>query len=236
VLVLLIDELHESGRYHEPALDRVREAVRQARDEARADMPGKSAAASLQRLARKLERVERHLEDADDTQKRRAWRWALDARVSRRASALKHAIDDAGAMYLQERVHMMRIALKKLRYGLELRAEAAGTKTTPDPSTRSGSSRASSRDDLRLLKRMQELLGRLHDLQVLIDRVRQVQASLTPPNVAGWRDLDTLVTSLEQTCRRLHARYVSDRHLLVDICERLVERRAAVPRVARRAS
>jgi CHAD domain-containing protein len=184
-------------------------------------MPGKSAAATLQRLARKLERVKVLLEDADDAPTRRAWRWALDARVSRRASALKHAIDDASAMYLQGRVHVVRIALKKLRYGLELRAEAAGTKTTPD---------------LRLLKRMQELLGRLHDLQVLIDRVRQVQASLTPPNVAAWRDLDTLVTLLEQSCRRLHARYVSDRHLLVDVCDRLVERRAAAPRVARRAS
>jgi hypothetical protein len=37
------------------------------------------------------------------------------------------------------------------------------------------------------LKRVQGLLGRMHDLQVLIERVREVQASLTPPSLAAWR-------------------------------------------------
>ena len=54
----------------------------------------------------------------------------------------------------------------------------------------------------------------MHDLQVLIERVRQVQASLTPPNVTIWRDLDALVVSLEDDCRRLHARYMRLRERL----------------------
>jgi CHAD domain-containing protein len=218
VMLLLIDELHDSGRFHEPALARVRTSERKARDQVRAALPGKSAAADLRRLARKLERVADELHGHEDARTRSAWRWALDARVSRRAAALREAIDVAGAVYLQERLHRVRIAVKKLRYGLELQAEAAGVKTTPD---------------LRALKGMQNLLGRLHDLQVLIDRVRQVQASLTP-DLSARRDLDTLIIALDQSCRRLHARYVGDRQRVLEICER-VAKGAARSRVVRHA-
>ena len=162
-MLLLIDELHESGRFAEPALRLVRDAARATRDEARADMPAKETASSLRRIVRKLDRAARKLEGSEDAQTRRAWRWALDARVSRRALALRQAIDKAGSVYLAERLHAARIALKKLRYGLELDVEARGLKSTKE---------------LRTLKRVQEVLGRLHDHQVLIDHVRGVQASL----------------------------------------------------------
>jgi CHAD domain-containing protein len=207
VLLLLIDELHESGRHHLPALLRVREAMEIERTQLQDHLPAKSAAAELKRLTRKLTAISAELEAGDDTPVDRAWRWALDARIVRRAGAVKRAIRDAGALYLAERLHRVRIALKKLRYAVELAAEASGRQTTPE---------------LRALKRAQELLGRLHDHQVLIDRVRQVQASLVPPDVTAWRDLDTLVASLDDRCRRLHARYVRDRSDLVAICDRLV--------------
>jgi CHAD domain-containing protein len=209
VMLLLIAQLHESGRFSDPALRLVREAARAARDEARARMPAKAAAAALARIGRKLNRAARKLEGPEDVHTRRAWRWALDARVSRRARALSDAVDNAGSVYLAERLHAARIALKKLRYGLELDVEARGQKST---------------GELRALKRMQEVLGRMHDYQVLIDHVRSVQASLKPPSVTVWRDLDTLSTSLEQSCRRLHARYVGERQALLDICERLARR------------
>src|ERR1700674_1882218 len=80
-----------------------------------------------------------------------AWRWAVDARVSRRASTLKAAIGEAGAVYLPERIHRVRLALKKLRYGVELATETAGIRESSDLAT---------------LKRGQELLGRVRDLQV----------------------------------------------------------------------
>jgi phosphohistidine phosphatase len=208
-MLLLIAELHESGRFSEPALRLVRDAARTVREEARAEIPGKSAAESFRRIVRKLDRAARKLDDAEDSQTRRAWRWALDARVSRRALALRQAIDKAGSVYLADRLHAARIALKKLRYALELDVESRGVKSTPE---------------LRALKRMQEVLGRLHDLQVLVDSVRHVQASLKPPSVSAWRDLDVLLTSLEQNCRRLHARYVGERDSLIDICERLSRR------------
>jgi CHAD domain-containing protein len=219
VMLLLIDELHESGRFQGPALRLVRESVGADREELQAKLPGKTAAATLNRISRKLDRAARKLESGDDAQMRREWRWALDARVSRRAVALTNAIDEAGSVYLSERLHAARIAVKKLRYGLELDMEARGLKATPE---------------LRVLKRIQDLLGRLHDLQVLVDRVREIQASLTPPNVTAWRDLDALVTSLEQSCRRLHARYVGERPALLDICERLRRRGLPAPRATQR--
>jgi CHAD domain-containing protein len=226
VLLLLIDELHESGDYSGSALLRVRDAVSAARDEVHERLPGKASATALRRVARKLNKVAKKLADGDDRDARRAWRWALDARVSRRAASLKAAIREAGAVYLPDRLHAVRISLKKLRYAVELAADAAGAKTGPE---------------LRMLKRTQALLGRLHDLQVLIDRVRGLQAApMSDPG--AWRELDALVAALDQTCRGLHARYVSDRGVLVALCDRLAGRvKSSVGRVyrsdaARRAS
>jgi CHAD domain-containing protein len=213
VLLALTDELEQGGRQGRQALRRVSEQVRSEREHARVRLSGRAAFVELRRVGRKLERVADQLDQAADSRRSdRAWRWALDARVARRAQMLGAAIGKAGAVYLHERLHDVRIALKKLRYGVELSAEAAGTRQTAD---------------LRMLKRTQELLGRLHDLQVLIDRTREVQASLTPPDVASWRQFDALITTLEHECRRLHARFVRGRTDLLALTDRLAGRSSA---------
>jgi CHAD domain-containing protein len=151
----------------------------------------------------------------------RSWRSVIDARVARRSATLAGRLHDAGAVYLPERLHGVRIAVKKLRYALELANEVAP---------------ARARTDLTVLKRAQELLGRIHDLQVLVDRVRQVQASLAPPNVAVWRELDGVMATLEDDCRRLHARYVRMRGDLAALTARFDPDSAVPPgRAARRA-
>ncbi len=66
-----------------------------------------------------------------------------------------------------------------------------------------------------------------------MNRIRQVQASLVPPNLAVWRELDALVTTLENKCRLLHARYMRDRAAIDAISDRLV---AQAPRVSVRAA
>ena len=125
---------------------------------------------------------------------------------------------DAGALYLPERLHVVRIAVKKLRYALELSVELAGLKTDAD---------------LRALKRTQKVLGRMHDVQMLIERVRAVQASLAPPNVTVWRELDVLMTSLEDECRMLHARYMRGRETLAALADLLSARpHTPMPRAA----
>jgi hypothetical protein len=47
-----------------------------------------------------------------------------------------------------------------------------------------------------------------------------VQASLAPPTLADWRDIDALVFSVEDDCRRLHARYMRVRDALLELAER----------------
>jgi len=229
VLVLLIDELHVSRRRQSAALSRVGVAVSTARDQARKRLFARAPAEELRRVAKRLGKV------ADDLHEQgpprgggsRAWLWAVDARVARRATRLRAAIDDAGTVYLAERLHVVRVALKKLRYALELATELATDKTTA----------RSRQPDLRLLKRAQDTLGRMHDLQMLIEQVRQVQASVSPPNVTVWRELDELVAALDDDCRRLHARYMRARSPLVAIAEKLSARRkgqtAAPPSVRR---
>ena len=56
--------------------------------------------------------------------------------------------------------------------------------------------------------------------QMLIEQVRETQASLAPPSVTVWRELDTLVVSLEDDCRRLHARYMRLREALAALAQR----------------
>ena len=61
---------------------------------------------------------------------------------------------------------------------------------------------------------------------MLIDRAREAQASLTPPDINAWRELDALVVALEEDCRRLHGRYMHDREALLALCTRLSGRTA----------
>lgn len=209
VLSLLIEELAASGRYDHQAIRRTGAFIGDERKRARNRLLDKLPLGELRRIAGKLDRI------ADDlkTQKpSRGWQWAIDARVTHRALALKTALADAGALYLPERLHVVRIALKKLRYACEVDAEAAGV---------------SKRGELRSLKRGQDILGRLHDTQVLIDRVRDLQASLAPGDALISRKLDTLVSALENDCRRLHARFVHQRPAVVAVCDRASGLKAA---------
>jgi CHAD domain-containing protein len=207
VMVMLIDELRISGRGSQP-LSRVAVAVSKERDDARMRLVDRMAVDDMRRSARKLARFAARLEDtaAARASSPNVWRWAVDARIAHRAARLSAAIADAGAVYLPERLHEVRIALKKLRYALELASEIDGEPRTAD---------------VRALRRAQDTLGRVHDLQVLTDRVRTVQASLTPPGIAMWRGFDRLMMSLEDDCRQLHARYMRQRGRLEAIAARV---------------
>jgi CHAD domain-containing protein len=216
VLMLLIDELHVSRRQHGGALSRVGVPVSKQRDKARKRLFAADPVGALRRVAKRLGRVADDLQERKDSARGpQVWQWAVEARVARRADRLRGAIDAAGAVYLPERLHAVRVALKKLRYALELATELAGSKTAVDKNTA----------DLRALKRAQDNLGRMHDLQTLTERVREVQAAIAPPNLTIWRELDMLVEALDDDCRRLHARYMRTRSSLVTITEKLSARR-----------
>ena len=217
VLASLIEELHESGRHDSATLARLAVVIAEARTRARDRLLSKLPTGELRRIANKLSKVAGDLRDHKKSS--RGWRWAIEARLTHRAALLKHATLEAGALYLPERLHAVRIALKKLRYALEVAVEAAG---------------AHSRNDVRTLKRSQDILGRLHDVQILIDRARQIQASADPPDVTLWRNIDVLNMALENDCRRLHARFMRHQAAVRAVCDRV--NRLKVATSARRAA
>jgi len=215
VLAALVVELQDSGRYDSQVLRRVASFIADERVRGRARLGAKLPTRELDRIARKLEKVGGDLRDRKPS---RGWQWAVDARVSRRAETLTAALDAAGSIYLPERLHDVRIALKKLRYAVEVAGDAAGVRSSPD---------------IRTLKRNQDVLGRLHDVQVLVERIHRMQSALAQPDLTTWHKIDTLVASLENDCRRLHAKFMRQRSGIRAICERVSRAAEAAPHARR---
>ena len=212
VLLATIDGLSKTSSHSGRMLARVTDDIRRERERAQEELVGRSLVAELERIGRKLEAaVEQLKADEDEPPHDREWRWAIDARIARRARTLSTAMEEASALYIPERLHVVRIAAKKLRYAVEVGAEA---------------SRMDRRAELRVLRRTQDMLGHLHDLQMLIERVRRAQASQDPPDPAAWRQLDDFLADVEQQCRLLHARYVRERSSVRVVCTRLMGRAA----------
>jgi CHAD domain-containing protein len=137
-------------------------------------------------------------------------------RAAARAERVVDAIESAAVIYLPDRLHEVRIAVKKLRYSMEVVRELSGSRATARILT---------------LKRAQDLLGRMHDFEVLIARTRAVQGSGKATSLQLSADLDRLVRRLETDCRRLHGHYIAMRPALLGICDRVIA--AARPRSGR---
>jgi CHAD domain-containing protein len=194
------------------ALSAVRREVAARRQALREKLKKDKPVADLKKLRRKLEKIsEPKSEDAH----RHAWRAALAATLLRRAKRLKEALDDAGSLYAPERIHGVRIASKKLRYALEIAADAGLAGVTPQ---------------LKALKREQERLGRLHDLQSLLKHVQRTQAS--PRADSRLAELTAYADTLERECRALHAQFVEDRDVLFKVIQEV--RHTLVPALTAR--
>ncbi len=224
VLLLLLDELEASRNPAENAANQLREAITEERDRARAALAHDVPISDLKRLAAKLEDLAASIQPSAGKSRPRdeaATVWAVEARITHRAERLAAAMKAAGAVYLPDRLHAVRITVKKLRYAVELSDELAGRRTS---------------DEVRVLRRAQDVLGRMHDLQVFMDRARRVQATLTGVETAAWDQFDALIARMEDDCRRLHAKYMRERPALTAICTHARHRpHAAAPaRGARR--
>ena len=213
VTLQILDELVANDRLPRPALEAVRGRVVTERDARRAVMLKRLDHVNVSKLERRLASVDDALAETGSE----AWRDALGARLLKRSKALTAAMAAAGHMYAPEQLHQVRIAAKKLRYAMEL-AFDAGIKSASAP--------------VRAVKRAQDTLGRLHDLQVLQTHVAAVQAE---PSGQALPDggLHIISRALEDECRHLHARYVAAIPRLGEVVE--TTRKIVVPDLAHRA-
>jgi CHAD domain-containing protein len=118
------------------------------------------------------------------------WDDILAAQLRERAGALTASLDRAGGVLFTNRLHAARIAMKKLRYATEISIATGHRDLEPV---------------LRPLRKAQELLGRLHDLDVLAAALRAEGAVRLLPFVDFQR-------------RRVHQRYLSRRAGIIEAC------------------
>lgn len=211
VTLHLLDELASSDELSRAALQDVRLHVMAEREKKREAMLARLANVNINKLDRRLESVT----EAVDRDASGAWRQALGARLVKRAKILAGAIEQAGQLYAPENLHQVRIATKKLRYALELAADSAVASASPH---------------VRALKRAQETLGRLNDLQVLQRHVTSVQAAPLGRAVPH-EGLGAIAGRIEEECRRLHGKYVAQGEALQALTAAV--RSDIVPRLTR---
>ena len=170
------------------------------------------------------------LSDAlEATPRDRQLQLALTRSVRDRATALTRAIDHAGTVYAVAPLHELRIAAKKFRYALELVRDLTPVRVA---------------SALARLEARQDLLGRLHDLQVVQNRLQAsaAEADVTREAVVA---LTAAGADLESECRSIHARFVAGAARLAAVTSQVrarvdlalvlanPRRMAAGPRVAR---
>jgi CHAD domain-containing protein len=218
VTVQLLDELARSPHVSRDAVEDVRARVMKERDAKRKAMIERLDAVNVEKLERRLASVSNALNEATSE----PWRKALTARLLRRSRRLTLAMNEAGQMYAPERLHAVRIAAKKLRYGLEL-AFGSGLKQAAPY--------------VRTIKRAQELLGKLHDLQVLQTHVAAVQAEPRAGRLQSRAALENLARQIEDECRLLHGRYIASatslREAAIGVRKVIVPQLANAPRRSR---
>jgi CHAD domain-containing protein len=208
VTLHLIDELAERPAIPRVALAEVRALVIEEREQRRSLMLERLDHVNAAKLARRLESVRESLLKPAPSH---AWRAALAGRIARRAGRLERAIEDAGQIYEPEGLHEVRISAKKLRYALEIADESGA---------------APSADALRVIKRVQDTLGRLHDLQVLQHHVAAVGAAPRKGRTTPDAGLAVLARMIEDECRHLHGRYVA---ALPELTEAVSAARREIP-------
>ena len=215
VALQLLDEIAESGEIPRTAVTRLRLAVVEERESLRRDMLRSVEESKVEKLRKQASagaRKESRPKRADANHAARIT--ATRERAALRAERVMLTIENAAGLYLPDRLHDVRISIKKLRYALEIASSV-------------GRSRAQSQ--VRTLKKAQDLLGRMHDLEVLIARTRAVQGSSRAPSLKMSGQLDRLVRRLENECRQLHGHYIAMRQSLLTLCEQVVDARGRRP-------
>jgi CHAD domain-containing protein len=198
----LLDELARTKTAPLLALGRVRTRLSAERAREWRRVLDHSGRLDPERLGRRVDRTTAALSSVP----RDGWRANLSKRLALRANLVRRALDDAGNVYSRSQLHRVRLSAKKLRYALEVASGlGAGRNLVPLQ---------------RQLKRVQQTLGDLHDRAVLADHVREVASFLRTTEPATADALDTLAVTLDDQCRRLHAKFVTAQPTVRDVADR----------------
>jgi CHAD domain-containing protein len=211
VALQMLDELAESRDVPRTAINCLRQAVRDERNRLQRHLIKAVARCDFQKLGKRaLAAARKHDAAAAREGPSGRARQLAEARLraAGRAERVRDAIDNAAMIYLPDRLHEVRIAVKKLRYSMEIVRELSG-------------SRAMAR--INTLKASQDLLGRMHDVEVLIARTRAIQGSSKASSLRLSADLDRLVRRLETESRQLHGHYIAMRPRLLAICDHVID-------------
>ena len=209
VSLLILDELEKRSDVPRAAIDRLRASIADERRRLQEHVRERIDEFDIQKVRKRAIAAARKRIDEKAFRDVEAVALARE-RTTRRARRLAAAIEHAAGLYLPDRLHDVRIAIKKLRYTLELGAAPRD-------------SRPRNAGALRTLRNMQDLLGRMHDLEVLIARTRSIQSSPGASTLKMSADLDRLVRRLETECRQLHGHYMASRAKLIAVCDRLMK-------------
>jgi CHAD domain-containing protein len=164
---------------------------------------------SLRDLVKTLEQVD--LKAAADGRSRgpRRWQRVLARQLAARARRVRAAVDHAAGIPFPNRLHRVRVEVKKLRYSLEL-CRDLGRWNAPAA--------------IESLKRAQDVLGELHDWQVFEDRLGPRLPQASADEAIGLRKI---LRAVGQEIRRLHGQYLEMRGSIVEAA-RSAERAARV--------
>lgn len=206
VAVFILDELEQGKDVPREAIERLRASVIDERHRLQDEVRQQIDEFDFDKVRKRAIAVARNNANARRAEEEQPVA-IVRQRAARRARRLAGTIENAAGLYLPDRLHEVRIAIKKLRYTLELTRRA----NTSRPSFQ-----------IRLLKETQDLLGRMRDLEVLIARTRGIQSSPGASSLKTSADLDRLVRHLENECRQFHGHYMARRAKLIALCQRLM--------------
>ena len=193
----VLDELAREGVVRDEAERRLRRHLLDEREEQREQMLDLLRSINTRKLERDLAEVARLLGMRQQTD---AWAQVLASRMESRARALRETVDAAGPLYIADRVHAVRIATKRLRYVLELAGDTGEART---------------KRAVRDARSVQEILGRLHDLDVLAGLMQGLIA--TAAGEPWHAPLEAARLHVERECRELHGQYVAQQELVLDL-------------------
>lgn len=192
-LDVAIEELRRGAGRHGWAADRVAAIERHIEREREPRFIRMKAAVAALDLERLVERCAAVQQVAAMPLPDRDWQRAIRARIEERADDLLAAIKECGTIYVPERLHAVRIALKKLRYALEAVLARVSDRLQPS---------------LAMLQAAQRRFGHLHDLQVLQSQVDA--AAQGSRRLASGKALTIMFDALERECRELHAELLGE--------------------------